>query len=256
MTSPSSRLRQSCNEQKLVWGNRVAVVVAFSQTLFLCSHGYVVPPTPLSVSPSPHTPSASASTATSVTTAFLAKKTVALSVSTSASPDFDAFADSLEIDDSQAQSASAATSTKERPSSSTSSSPSSKTTKSLRNEAGSNKPWQAKLEELLDPTTNIADRQILLSELLNSNDEIRDSVLDALSNRKVRTARRSEEGSIFFWWWGCGSFEIADFVQHCFSRVVRFSINLIACVFFFLPSFIPSLILTNNNKKSFSWIRC
>ena len=180
MTSPKSRLRQSCNQQKLVWGNRVAVVLAFSQTLFLCSHGYVVPPTS-------HPSSASA--AASATTAFLAKKTVALSVSTSASPDFDAFADSLEIDDSQAQSASAGASTKERPSTSTSSSSSSRTTKSIRNEAGSNKPWQAKLEELLDPTTNIADRQILMSELLNSNDEIRDSVLDALSNRNVRTAR-------------------------------------------------------------------
>ena len=47
------------------------------------------------------------------------------------------------------------------------------------------KPWQAKLDDLLDPTTNLADRQILLSELLTSNDKIRDDVLDALANRKV-----------------------------------------------------------------------
>ena len=47
------------------------------------------------------------------------------------------------------------------------------------------RPWQAKLEELLDPKTNIAERQILLSELMNANDEIRESVQDALANRKV-----------------------------------------------------------------------
>lgn len=47
------------------------------------------------------------------------------------------------------------------------------------------KPWQAKLDDLLDPTTNLADRQILLSELLTSNDKIRDDVLDALANRKI-----------------------------------------------------------------------
>jgi hypothetical protein len=48
------------------------------------------------------------------------------------------------------------------------------------------KPWQAKLEELLDPMTNNAQRQILLSELLTSNEEIRTSVMDAVTNRKVR----------------------------------------------------------------------
>jgi len=47
------------------------------------------------------------------------------------------------------------------------------------------KPWQAKLDDLLDPATNLADRQILLSELLTSNDQIRDDVLDALTNRKI-----------------------------------------------------------------------
>mmetsp|Transcript_14155 Transcript_14155/g.29558 ORF Transcript_14155/g.29558 Transcript_14155/m.29558 type:complete len:464 (-) Transcript_14155:121-1512(-) len=49
----------------------------------------------------------------------------------------------------------------------------------------SEKPWQAKLDDLLDPSTNLADRQILLSELLTSNDKIRDDVLDALANRKI-----------------------------------------------------------------------
>lgn len=55
------------------------------------------------------------------------------------------------------------------------------TTKNNDNE----KPWQAKLDDLFDPTTNLADRQILLSELLTSNDKIRDDVLDALTNRKI-----------------------------------------------------------------------
>ena len=47
------------------------------------------------------------------------------------------------------------------------------------------KSWQSKLEDLLDPKTNLAERQVLLSELLNSNEEIRDSVMDAMANRKV-----------------------------------------------------------------------
>ena len=47
------------------------------------------------------------------------------------------------------------------------------------------KTWQAKLEELLDPKTNLAERQILLSELMNSNEAIQQSVMDALANRKV-----------------------------------------------------------------------
>ena len=49
------------------------------------------------------------------------------------------------------------------------------------------KSWQAKLEDLLDPKTNLAERQILLSELLNSNEQIQQSVMEALANRKVRT---------------------------------------------------------------------
>jgi len=48
------------------------------------------------------------------------------------------------------------------------------------------KPWQAKLDALLDPAANLADRQILLSELLTSNEKIRDDVMDALTNRRVR----------------------------------------------------------------------
>eukprot|EP00980_Cylindrotheca_fusiformis_P008085 scaffold1722_cov120-Cylindrotheca_fusiformis.AAC.15 len=75
------------------------------------------------------------------------------------------------------------------------------------------KSWQAKLEDLLAPQTNLADvryqtvafvskeknqltfsmvslwflqRQILLSDLLNSNEAIRESVLDAFATRKVR----------------------------------------------------------------------
>lgn len=74
-----------------------------------------------------------------------------LSSSTSSDADFSAFADSLE----------------EEP------------------ESVPDQPWQAKLEELIDPKTNLAERQILLSELLSSNDEIRDSVLDALASRNV-----------------------------------------------------------------------
>lgn len=45
--------------------------------------------------------------------------------------------------------------------------------------------WQASLEKLLDPLTPLSQRQILLSDLLNSNEEIRNSVLTALRDRKV-----------------------------------------------------------------------
>jgi len=47
------------------------------------------------------------------------------------------------------------------------------------------KPWQAKLDDLLNPSTNPAEKQILLSELLNSNEQIRESVMDALAKRKI-----------------------------------------------------------------------
>lgn len=46
--------------------------------------------------------------------------------------------------------------------------------------------WQESLDSLLDPTTPAAKRQILLSDLLNASDDIRESVQDALANRKVR----------------------------------------------------------------------
>jgi hypothetical protein len=45
--------------------------------------------------------------------------------------------------------------------------------------------WQAKLDGLLDPKTNLAERQILLSDLMNSNEAIQESVMDALANRRV-----------------------------------------------------------------------
>lgn len=46
--------------------------------------------------------------------------------------------------------------------------------------------WQESLDSLLDPTTPAAKRQILLSDLLNASDDIRESVQDALANRRVR----------------------------------------------------------------------
>lgn len=45
--------------------------------------------------------------------------------------------------------------------------------------------WQSKIDSLLDPTTSLASRQLLLSELLAANQEIRDSVQEALTTRKV-----------------------------------------------------------------------
>lgn len=47
------------------------------------------------------------------------------------------------------------------------------------------KTWQESIEQLLDPSTPLAKRQILLSDLLNSNENIREDVLAALRERKV-----------------------------------------------------------------------
>jgi hypothetical protein len=46
--------------------------------------------------------------------------------------------------------------------------------------------WQESIDSLLDPATPAAKRQILLSDLLNASDDIRESVQDALAKRKVR----------------------------------------------------------------------
>ena len=45
--------------------------------------------------------------------------------------------------------------------------------------------WQENLESLLDPTTPLAKRQILLSDLVNANENIRSDVESALRDRKV-----------------------------------------------------------------------
>lgn len=45
--------------------------------------------------------------------------------------------------------------------------------------------WQESLEMLLDPSTPLAKRQILLSDLLNSNENIQEDVRTALQERKI-----------------------------------------------------------------------
>jgi len=45
--------------------------------------------------------------------------------------------------------------------------------------------WQQNLESLLDPSTPVAKRQILLNDLMSSNEDIRNDVLEALSERKI-----------------------------------------------------------------------
>ncbi len=61
------------------------------------------------------------------------------------------------------------------------------------NDVYSEATWQESLEQLLDPTTPLAKRQILLSDLLNSNENIREDVLAALRERKVRELINSFE---------------------------------------------------------------
>jgi hypothetical protein len=49
-----------------------------------------------------------------------------------------------------------------------------------------NRTWKNDLDELVDPRSSPARRQILLSQLLTANAEIRAAVEAALRDRKVR----------------------------------------------------------------------
>jgi hypothetical protein len=50
----------------------------------------------------------------------------------------------------------------------------------------STKSWQTDLEQLLvDPKLSMAQRQVLISDLMNANEEIRESVTTAIRERKV-----------------------------------------------------------------------
>eukprot|EP00554_Chaetoceros_debilis_P011096 CAMPEP_0194108314 /NCGR_PEP_ID=MMETSP0150-20130528/8044_1 /TAXON_ID=122233 /ORGANISM="Chaetoceros debilis, Strain MM31A-1" /LENGTH=447 /DNA_ID=CAMNT_0038796997 /DNA_START=68 /DNA_END=1411 /DNA_ORIENTATION=+ len=51
--------------------------------------------------------------------------------------------------------------------------------------ANASSTWQESLEKLLDPNTPAAKRQIMLSDLLNANDDIRSDVQNALKDRKI-----------------------------------------------------------------------
>lgn len=55
--------------------------------------------------------------------------------------------------------------------------------------ANASSTWQESLEMLLDPNTPSAKRQILLSDLLNANDDIRSDVQNALKDRKVSSIK-------------------------------------------------------------------
>ena len=46
--------------------------------------------------------------------------------------------------------------------------------------------WQKNLDMLLAPDTSVVERQIVLSDLLSSGDDIQESVRTALKERKVR----------------------------------------------------------------------
>ncbi|KAL7522957.1 hypothetical protein ACHAWX_007763 [Stephanocyclus meneghinianus] len=69
------------------------------------------------------------------------------------------------------------------------------------NEASSSaSSWQENLELLMAPDTPMAERQILLSDLLNSGDQIQDSVRTALRERKIDslltpTGKRLQQGT-------------------------------------------------------------
>jgi hypothetical protein len=112
---------------------------------------------------------------------------VVVSVSrTAEADDFSSFAASLEQDATQQEQRRRASTT--GTGGGTGGSGGSSTTSSFRtmnSSSASVKTWQADLERLLDPSTSPAQRQILVSDLLNANAEIRASVETALRDRKV-----------------------------------------------------------------------
>lgn len=100
------------------------------------------------------------------------------SSSTDLDDDFASFADSLEQDALKNQ-------PKQQRGSSSSQLSAKRSSRRSQNKPVE-KTWQADLEQLLDPTTSAAERQILFSDLMNANAEIRSSVEAALRERKVR----------------------------------------------------------------------
>ena len=55
-----------------------------------------------------------------------------------------------------------------------------------KNNNADDQTWQACVDELLDPMTPLARRQELLAKLVNANQDIQESVLTAMRERKVR----------------------------------------------------------------------
>jgi hypothetical protein len=97
----------------------------------------------------------------------------------SAGDEFATFAASLEDDAKREE-------TKATGSSMSSSRSSSSSNGQQKERTSRSSSWQADLERLLDPTTPAAQRQIVLSDLMNANEDIRDSVVSALRDRRVR----------------------------------------------------------------------
>lgn len=59
------------------------------------------------------------------------------------------------------------------------------------NNSADDQTWQACVDELLDPMTPLARRQELLAKLVNANQDIQESVLTAMRERKVCIGRTS-----------------------------------------------------------------
>jgi hypothetical protein len=98
------------------------------------------------------------------------------------------FADSLEQDSSSAAASKAAASTASAKASASTFSTNKRYNNPVRmtaDSSSSSSTWKSDLDEILNPTTAQARRQILVSQLLTANAEIRMAVEDALRNRKV-----------------------------------------------------------------------
>lgn len=115
-------------------------------------------------------------------------------------PDFLAFADSLDDDEDDQFKDTAAAAAADYSTASATAVEEPPVEEAADDDDNSSKPWQASLDELLDPTTSVAQRQILLSKLVGANEEIRSDVLTALRDRKIDpiltpTGKKLQDGS-------------------------------------------------------------
>jgi hypothetical protein len=125
-----------------------------------------------------------------------------------------------------------------------------------------NKTWQADLEKLFDPTISLSQRQILISDLMNANAEIRDSVNTAVRERKVNECEFVTLYIVcYIWNLYCGNecfhilFSFHDHWRFLFSFSLR-SLTSIVIVSFFAIKNTDRFVINTDWTKTSRWYAC